>query len=54
MPPFTNKELYMMNGGQKQYIGKDGFWDVYNATPEEEAAWDKELAENALSKIDGN
>lgn len=40
-----------MNGGQKQYIGKDGFWDVYNATPEEEAEWAKELAEIALSKI---
>lgn len=40
-----------MNGGQKQYIGKDGFWDVYNATPEEEAAWAKELADNALAII---
>lgn len=43
MTPFTNKELYMMNGGQKQYVGKDVFWDVYNATPEEETAWQKNL-----------
>ncbi|MEO5943488.1 MAG: hypothetical protein ABIP30_03565 [Ferruginibacter sp.] len=51
MQPFTNKELYMMNGGQKQYIGKDGFWDVYTATPEEEKEWTKELVEKALSNI---
>ncbi|MEO6819001.1 MAG: hypothetical protein ABI204_04700 [Ginsengibacter sp.] len=52
MQPFTNKELYMMNGGEKQYIGKDGFWDVYNATPEEEKEWAKELVENALVNFD--
>lgn len=40
-----------MNGGQKQYIGKDGFWDIYTATREEEAAWAKELADNALLTI---
>ncbi|MEO7044100.1 MAG: hypothetical protein ABI091_02250 [Ferruginibacter sp.] len=51
MQPFTNKELYMMNGGQKQYIGKDGFWDVYTATPEEEKEWAKELVEKALLNI---
>lgn len=52
MHPFTNKELFMMNGGQKHYIGRDGFMDVYNATPEEEKEWAKELGENALAVID--
>lgn len=40
-----------MNGGQKHYIYRDGFGDVYNATPEEEEEWTKEIVENALSKI---
>ena len=51
MSPFTNKELYMMNAGQKHFIGKDGFADVYNATPAEEAEWAKEIVENAVAKI---
>lgn len=52
MPPFTNKELYIMNGGNKQYIGRDGFMDVYNATAAEEAAWAKEVVASALNSID--
>jgi hypothetical protein len=52
MPPFTNKELYIMNGGNKQYIGRDGFMDVYNATPAEEAEWAREVVANALHVVD--
>lgn len=51
MQPFTSKELYMMNGGQKLYIYKDGFGDIYNATAEDEAQWAKEVIEIALHKI---
>ena len=51
MQPFTNKELYIMNGGQKLYIYKDGFGDIYNATAEEETQWTKEVVETALNKI---
>jgi hypothetical protein len=51
MADFTSKELYMMNGGQKMYIGKDGFWDIYKATPAEEAMWAKEVVERALGRI---
>lgn len=40
-----------MNGGNKQYIGKDGFMDVYNATPGEEAEWAKEVVTAALLRI---
>ena len=32
-----------INGGNKMYIGKDGFLDVYRATVEEEAAWREKL-----------
>ena len=52
MHDFTSKELYMSNGGQKIYIYKDGFMDVYKATPEEEAEWDKEIVANALTAIE--
>ncbi len=48
---FTSKELYMMNGGQKLYIYKDGFGDIYKATPADEAAWAKEVIERALKVI---
>src|ERR1700712_3716568 len=51
MPPFTNKELYIMDGGQKHYIYRDGFGDVYNATAVEEDEWAKEIVANSLSKI---
>ena len=51
MQPFTSKELYMMNGGQKLYIYKDGFGDVYEATAAEEAEWAQEVVEGALIKI---
>jgi hypothetical protein len=48
----TSKELYIMNGGQKLYIYKDGFGDVYNATPTEEAEWAAEIVATALGKIE--
>lgn len=41
-----------MNGGNKLYIYKDGFGDVYNATPAEEAEWAQEVIANALTRID--
>ena len=40
-----------MNGGDKLYIWKDGFIDVYNATPAEEEEWKQELIDGALIKI---
>ncbi|MEP7257051.1 MAG: hypothetical protein ABI687_01660 [Flavitalea sp.] len=49
---FTSKELYIMNGGNKTYIGKDGFADVYSATPVEEAEWSKEVVTRAIAIID--
>lgn len=52
MQAFTSKELYMMNGGNKLYIYKDGFGDVYNATPAEEAEWAVEVVENALNRLE--
>lgn len=52
MYPFTSKELYIMNGGNKLYIGKDGFADVYKATPAEEEEWAKEVVAAALAKLD--
>ena len=48
----SSKELYMMNGGNKLYIYKDGFGDIYNATAEEESEWAKEIISNALARID--
>ena len=41
----------MMNGGQLLYIYKDGFGDVYKATPEEEAEWAKEVVAINVAKI---
>ncbi len=52
MQPFSAKQLYIMNGGNKRYIYSDGFGDVYEATPEEEAAWAREVIAAALAKID--
>jgi len=49
---FTSKELYMMNGGNKTYIGKDGFFDIYSATPEEEAEWSKDVVAKAIATIE--
>lgn len=49
---FSSKELYMMNGGDKLYIYKDGFADIYNATEAEEEAWKLEYIANTLLKID--
>jgi len=56
MSPFSSKELYIMNGGVKFYIHKDGFGDVYNATVAEEAEWAKEVIDRSLKRIetDGN
>jgi len=51
MPTFTSKELYMMNGGQLLHMYKDGFGDIYKATPAEEAKWAAEVVDNALQKI---
>ncbi|HPH84065.1 MAG TPA: hypothetical protein PLC48_01350 [Ferruginibacter sp.] len=51
METFSSMELYLMNGGNKQFIGRDGFWDVYHATPEEEATWDKEIIQKALCQL---
>lgn len=48
---FNSKELYMMNGGNKIYIHKDGFGDVYTATPEEEQVWAQEVIGNAIETI---
>lgn len=41
-----------MNGGNKLYLYKDGFGDVYSATPEEEAAWAQDVIDAALATID--
>lgn len=51
MHNLTSKELYLANGGQKLYIYKDGFGDVYKATAAEEAEWAKEVVDNNLVKI---
>jgi len=48
----TSKELYIMNGGNKLYIWKDGYQDIYNATAGEEAAWDKEIIAAAIEQLD--
>jgi hypothetical protein len=52
MSTFSSKELYIMNGGNKLYIYKDGFGDVYSATPAEEAEWAQEVVARALTRID--
>ena len=52
MQDLSSKELYMMNGGQKLYIYKDGFGDIYKATPSEEEQWATEVIAIALLKID--
>jgi hypothetical protein len=52
MAQFTSKELYMMNGGQKLYIYKDGFGDIYHATPAEEKEWQQEIITRDLAKLD--
>jgi len=36
-----------MNGGNKLYIHKDGFGDVYSATAAEEAEWAKEVIDQS-------
>ncbi len=51
MYDLTSKELYLANGGQKLYIYKDGFGDVYKATPSEEAEWALEVVAKNLLKI---
>src|SRR5205823_3126493 len=42
----------IMNGGNKIYIHKDGFGDVYDATPEEEAEWAEEVIAASLLKLE--
>jgi len=41
-----------MNGGNKLYIYKDGFGDVYNATAEEEAEWSQLVVNKALHTLE--
>ncbi len=41
----------MMNGGKTFYIYKDGFGDVYNATPAEEAQWKAELLDQYRDRL---
>jgi len=52
MQTFTSKELYIMNGGNKMYIHKDGFEEVYCATQTEEAEWAKEVIAIALAQVE--
>lgn len=42
----------MMNGGQKLYIHKDGFGDIYEATAAEKEAWKQEYIAETLVEID--
>ncbi|MET0463000.1 MAG: hypothetical protein ABW007_07595 [Chitinophagaceae bacterium] len=49
---FTPRQLYMMNGGNTLYIFKDGFGDIYRATPSEEAVWKEEIIASTLKRID--
>jgi hypothetical protein len=51
---YSSKELYMMNGGNKLYIYKDGFGDLYKATSAEELQWSQEIIENSLRRIDSS
>lgn len=51
MTNFTSRDLYIMNGGNLLYMYKDGFGDVYSATPAEEAEWAKEVVTMALDRI---
>ncbi|RYY59874.1 MAG: hypothetical protein EOO05_11875 [Chitinophagaceae bacterium] len=52
MSPFTSKELFRMNGGQKIYIHLDGFSDVYSATAQEEEEWSREMIIEAISRLE--
>ncbi|MCG2615356.1 hypothetical protein LZZ85_13735 [Terrimonas sp. NA20] len=52
MEQFTSRQLYMMNGGNTLYIYKDGFGDVYQATPSEEEVWKEEIIASTLKRID--
>ncbi|MBE7171590.1 MAG: hypothetical protein INR73_13430 [Williamsia sp.] len=54
MHPFNSRQLYLMNGGNKLYIYKDGFGDTYHATEAEEAEWALEVIAAALTKIDSS
>lgn len=51
MAEFTSKELYIMNGGNKLYIYKDGFADQYHATAAEEAEWKQEVIDASLERV---
>ncbi len=50
-PNAESKRLFMENGGNLHYIGRDGFMDVYRATPAEEAAWRQELIEKYTRRL---
>lgn len=47
----TSKRLFIENGGNIQYIGRDGFIDEYKATSAEEAAWRVELIEKYTERL---
>lgn len=48
---FTSKELYIMNGGNKRYIYREGFGDVYSATADEEAEWAKIIIDDSIERV---
>jgi len=50
-PNAESKRLFMENGGNVHYIHRDGFGDVYKATPAEEEAWRKELIEKYTQRL---
>jgi hypothetical protein len=50
-PNAESKRLFMENGGNVHYIHRDGFGDVYEASPSEETAWRKELVEKYAQRL---
>ena len=48
---FTSKELYLMNGGNKLYIYKDGFGDIYSATAAEETEWANIVIADSIQRV---
>ena len=52
MHGYTSKQLFKVNGGDKIYIHKDGFGDLYSATEEEERQWTEELIAESLEVLE--